>query len=102
MSSNLFDDSDDDLTPAQLIAKEKEGEYQEPVGIVSESIMNAADAYNDGNTRESDAYGNLQYNFGTFASFFAKFQDLPDVTEYLTTVESLIRELNLTANDIDA
>ena len=64
--------------------------------------MNAADAYNDGNTMESDAYGNLQYNFGTFASFFAKFQDLPDVTEYLTAVESLIRELNLTANDIDA
>ena len=59
MKSNLFDDgSDDDLTPAQRIAKEKEGEYQ-PLGIVSESIMNAADAYNVGNTRESDAYGNL-------------------------------------------
>jgi hypothetical protein len=58
-----------------LIAKEKEGEYYEPNALISESIMNAADAYNDPNlsTRESNAYGNLQYNFGAFASFFSKF-----------------------------
>ena len=59
--SNLFDDDSDDYTPQQLMEREKaDPNFQhEEKAIVSDSIMNAA-----------NAYGNLSYNFGSFASFF--------------------------------